>query len=64
MSKSKRRYVCKGVPGGWRIWDNKIKRWWGQLYELQPDELANELNGSKRNEVIIELTRFFQKHKR
>jgi hypothetical protein len=27
------------VPGGYRIWDNKARRWWGDLYELCPDDL-------------------------
>lgn len=32
------------MPGGYRIWDNKRQRWWGELYELCPDELLAELN--------------------
>lgn len=61
---SKRRYVAKGVPGGWRIWNNKMKKWWGELYEKQPDELVEELNGLKHPSVITDLTRRFQKDKR
>lgn len=64
MGKPRRRYVAKGVPGGWRIWNNKGKNWWGQFYERQPDELIDELNGEKRPEVLIILTRRFQKDKR
>ena len=41
---SKRRYVARGVPGGYRIWDNRSRRWWGDLYELCPDDLVNALN--------------------
>jgi hypothetical protein len=41
---SKRRYVARGVPGGYRIWDNVGRRWWGDLYELCPDDLLSELN--------------------
>jgi hypothetical protein len=41
---SKRRYVARGVPGGYRIWDNRARRWWGDLYELCPDDLVNALN--------------------
>lgn len=41
-----RRYVAKGVPGGYRIWNNKSRRWWGDLYEHYPDDLLDELNGT------------------
>ncbi|MFF5310240.1 hypothetical protein [Streptomyces massasporeus] len=34
---SRRRYVARGVPGGYRIWDNRGRRWWGDLYELCPE---------------------------
>jgi hypothetical protein len=42
---ARRRYVLRGVPGGWRIWDNTARRFWGELYEVCPDELVAELNG-------------------
>lgn len=61
MGKPSRKYVAKGVPGGWRIWNNRAKQWWGQIYEKQPDELINELNREKRPEIIVQLTRKFQK---
>ncbi|WP_405612996.1 hypothetical protein [Streptomyces sp. NBC_01508] len=43
---SRRRYVARGVPGGYRVWDNRGRRWWGELYELCPDRLLDELNGA------------------
>lgn len=43
---SRRRYVARGVPGGYRIWDNRARRWWGDQYEVQPDDLVAELNGN------------------
>jgi hypothetical protein len=64
MGKPNRRYVAKGVPGGWQIWNNLSKKWWGQLYEKQPDKLVDELNGQKRPDVITQLTRESQKGKR
>lgn len=64
MGQSRRRYVAKGAPRGWRIWNNKTKTWWGELYERQPDELVAELNGAKRPELIVKLTRKLQKDKR
>ncbi len=47
-----RRYVARGVPGGYRTWDNKKRRWWGDLYQLCPDEFLGELNGKARYEQI------------
>lgn len=64
MGKPKRRYVAKGVPGGWKIWNTKSKKWWGQLYERQPNELIEELNGQKRSDIIVDLTRKYQRDKR
>jgi hypothetical protein len=40
------RYVVRGVLGGYRIWDNRVRRWWGDQYEVQPDDLVAELNGN------------------
>ncbi|MGP3959112.1 hypothetical protein ACTWPT_24180 [Nonomuraea sp. 3N208] len=61
---SRRRYVARGVPGGYRIWDNKVRRWWGDLYELCPDELLNELNGEKNHEKLTELLKRHRAQKR
>ncbi|MED7827355.1 hypothetical protein [Streptomyces chiangmaiensis] len=30
----RRRSVARGVPGGYRIWDNRGCQWWSDLYEL------------------------------
>jgi hypothetical protein len=54
---SRKRYVARGVPGGYRIWDNTSRRWWDELYELCPDGLLQELNGSKDYKRITELLR-------
>jgi hypothetical protein len=58
------RYVLRGVPGGWRIWDNRAKRFWGELYEVCPDELVTELNGDKRHAKVTDLTRQARNAKR
>jgi hypothetical protein len=56
---SARRYVARGVPGGYRIWDNKRRRWWGDLYELCPDDLLVELNhGASYDKVTALLKRY------
>ncbi|NUW45021.1 hypothetical protein [Nonomuraea rhodomycinica] len=54
---SRRRYVARGVPGGYRIWDNKARRWWGELYELCPDDLLAELNGARDHARVTALLR-------
>ncbi|WP_084316101.1 hypothetical protein [Actinospica robiniae] len=51
---SRRRYVARGVPGGYRIWDNRANRWWGDLYELCPDDLVNALNGGVSHAELTE----------
>ncbi|MFF3847253.1 hypothetical protein [Streptomyces sp. NPDC002328] len=61
---SKRRYVARGVPGGYRIWDNRGRRYWGDFYELCPDELLAELNGPADQDRIVELMRTYRKLKR
>ena len=59
-----RRYVARGVPGGYRIWNNKAGQWWGDLYEVCPDELLAELNGKKDPLRIGVLLRQYRATKR
>lgn len=61
---SRRRYVARGVPGGYRIWDNHGRRFWGDLYELCPDDLLAELNGRKDPARISDLQRRYRASKR
>jgi hypothetical protein len=61
---SRRRYVASGVPGGYRTWDNKGRRWWGDLYELCPDELLDELNGACDYAKVAVLLRLYRTQKR
>jgi hypothetical protein len=61
---SRRRYVARGVPGGYRIWDNRAQRWWGDLYELCPDDLLHEQNGAKDHEKITALLKRYRDQKR
>jgi hypothetical protein len=56
--------VARGVPGGYRIWNNKARRWWGDLYELCPDELLKELNGAGDYARITALLRRYRAQKR
>ncbi|GAA3125266.1 hypothetical protein GCM10020001_052810 [Nonomuraea salmonea] len=60
----KRRYVARGVPGGYRIWDNRARRWWGDLYELCPDDLLHELNGARDIDKITALLKRYRAAKR
>jgi hypothetical protein len=52
------------VPGGYRIWDNRVQRWWGDHYEVQPDELVAELNGEANPHRITTLLKHFRALKR
>ncbi|MER5371650.1 hypothetical protein [Streptomyces sp. NPDC002553] len=61
---SRRRYVARGVPGGYRIWDNRGRRHWGDFYELCPDELLAELNGPADPDRLVDLMRRSKKAKR
>ncbi|MEU8121823.1 hypothetical protein AB0C21_24210 [Spirillospora sp. NPDC049024] len=61
---SRRRYVARGVPGGYRIWDAKARRWWGDLYELCPDDLLAELNGDADSAKITALLKRYRALKR
>ena len=56
--------MARGVPGGYRIWDNHGRRFWGDLYELCPDDLLTELNGRKDQARISELMRRYRAQKR
>ncbi|WP_432164549.1 hypothetical protein [Streptomyces sp. bgisy031] len=61
---SRRRYVVRWVPGRYRIWDNKGRRWWGDLYELCPDGLLEELNGRTDPDKITALMKRYRTLKR
>ncbi|MDX3408535.1 hypothetical protein PV708_20310 [Streptomyces sp. ME02-6977A] len=61
---SRRRYVARGVPGGYRIWDTKGGRWWGDLYELCPDDLLTELNGAADRARVTALLKRYRTLKR
>lgn len=56
--------MARGVPGGYRIWDNRARRWWGELYELCPDRLLDELNRAADHSRITALLRFYRAQKR
>lgn len=61
---NRRRYVARGVPGGYRIWDNKTGRWWGDHYEVCPDDLLRELNGERNPQRITELLKRYRAQRR
>jgi hypothetical protein len=61
---SRRRFVVRGVPGGYRIWNNKARRWWGDHFEVQPDELVAELNGNADHERVTALLKCYRALKR
>lgn len=56
--------MASGVPDGYRIWDNRARRWWGDPYELCPDELIEELNGAGDYARITTSFRHYRTQKR
>lgn len=56
--------MARGVPGGYRIWDNRGRRWWGDLYEQCPDDLLTELNGRADQTRITALMKRYRAQKR
>jgi hypothetical protein len=65
MGKPNARYVARAEPGrGWRVWDRKVSRWWGNPLAEYPEMLLAELNGAKRAERIVELTRDARRKRR
>ena len=58
MGQRKRRYVGRAIPAtGCRIWDNKLQRCWGEVYDLFPQALLDELNGEKRPQALSHLAK-------
>ena len=58
MGKEGSRFVGRAEAGkGWRIWDNKMRKFWGERYENYPALLLAELNGAKRPDRLKELVR-------
>lgn len=52
------------MPGGYRVWDNKKRRWWGDLYELCPDDLLSALNAKADHATITALLKRYRALKR
>lgn len=57
---AKRRYVARGMAHGYRIWDNRAGHWWGDHYELCPDDLIDELNGAADPATITALLKRYR----
>ena len=58
MAKPNLRFVAKAEAGrGWRVWDRKMRRWWGKHFADYPQAVLAELNGPKRPDRLVELTR-------
>jgi hypothetical protein len=56
VGKSFDRFVAKAAAGeGWRVWDRKMRRWWGERYRHYPEQLLAELNGGKNPDRLARL---------
>ena len=66
MGKPNVRFVAKAVPGvGWRIWNRRTNRWWGNYFAEFPQETLDELNGPRRPEQLSELAKpSYAEHRR
>lgn len=52
------RYVARAEADvGWRVWDRKLKRWWGNFFSEHPAAILAELNGDGRPDVLAQLAR-------
>ena len=58
----RQRYVARAEAGkGWRIFNRKTAKPWGNYFRLYPEVLLEELNNQRRPQVIVELTKTYQK---
>lgn len=58
MGERSDRFVAKAEAGqGWRVWDRKMKKLWGERYRHYPEILLSELNGAKCPERLTELVK-------
>lgn len=56
----KQKYVARTEEGkGWRIFNRKTQRSWGNYYSQYPIKVLEELNGEKRPEVLVKLQKPF-----
>lgn len=52
------KYVAKAVADkGWRVFDRKMKKWWGNYFKEYPQELLDELNGLRRPDELVKLSK-------
>ncbi|MEO3972862.1 hypothetical protein [Streptomyces sp. CAU 1734] len=57
---NRRRYAARGVSGGYRVRDNKRRRWWGDHCEVCPDELLAALNGGAGHARVTALLKRYR----
>ncbi len=58
MGKPNNRFVAKAETGvGWRIWNRKTKRFWGNYFKEYPEDVLEELNGDTKPENLTKLCR-------
>jgi hypothetical protein len=51
-------FVAKAEAGvGWRIWNRRQRRNWGNFFPDYPQAVLDELNGLARPEVLVRLCR-------
>ncbi|KFG76147.1 hypothetical protein [Streptomyces mutabilis] len=60
----RRRCVARGAPGGYRVRDNRGRRFRGDLYEPYPDDLLTEPNGAADQARVTALLNRYRALKR
>jgi hypothetical protein len=56
MATANHRYVAKAEAGvGWRIWNRRSRRWWGNFFAAYPQAVLDELNGPARPDELARL---------
>ncbi|PKV97366.1 hypothetical protein ATK30_8347 [Amycolatopsis echigonensis] len=56
--------MARGVPGGYQIRDNRSRRWWGDHFQLCPDDLVAALNSGADHATVTALINRYRALKR
>ena len=56
--------MARGVPGGYQIRNNRSRRWWGDHFQLCPDDLVAALNSGADHATVTALINRYRALKR
>lgn len=53
MGVNNARYCIRAVKGkGWRIYDRKMKKWWGNFSQEFPSKILDRLNSGNKSGLV------------